>query len=82
MEYIKEIESVHILGIRSKTLVTEKVFTKADKLIAIGKRLPHGNAKQVRDLGELLKKSNITTLYVPANPTTHKMINRETLSYL
>ncbi len=33
---IKKIKSVHLLGIRSRTEVTEKVLQAADKLIAIG----------------------------------------------
>lgn len=45
-------------------------------------KLPHGNAKQVRDLRELLKTSNIVTLHVPSDKTTRNMINKETLSYL
>lgn len=45
-------------------------------------RLPHGNAKQVRDLRELMKKSNIVTLHVPSDKTTRNMINNETLSQL
>lgn len=45
-------------------------------------KLPHGNAKQVRDLRELLKASNIVTLHVPSDATTHNMINDETLSHL
>jgi D-3-phosphoglycerate dehydrogenase / 2-oxoglutarate reductase len=45
-------------------------------------KLPHGNAKQVRDLGELMKKSNIVTLHVPSDATTRNMINEETLSHL
>lgn len=35
-ELIKEIKNVHILGIRSKTLITAKVLEAADKLQAIG----------------------------------------------
>ncbi|MEO6509282.1 MAG: HAD-IB family phosphatase, partial [Patescibacteria group bacterium] len=35
-ELIKKIKDVHILGIRSKTEVTAKVLSKADKLLAIG----------------------------------------------
>jgi D-3-phosphoglycerate dehydrogenase len=35
-DLIKEIKGVHILGIRSKTRVTETVLEKADKLLAIG----------------------------------------------
>jgi len=45
-------------------------------------KLPHGNAKQVRDLRELMKKSNIVTLHIPSDATTRNMINGETLSYL
>jgi D-3-phosphoglycerate dehydrogenase len=43
-------------------------------------KLPHGNAKQIRDLKELLKQSNIVTLHVPSDPTTRKMINADTLA--
>ena len=42
-------------------------------------KLPHGNAKQVRELRELLKKSNIVTLHVPSNESTRNMINAESL---
>ena len=42
-------------------------------------KLPHGNAKQVRELRDLLKKSNIVTLHVPSNETTRTMMNAETL---
>jgi D-3-phosphoglycerate dehydrogenase len=45
-------------------------------------KLPHGNAKQIRDLKELLKQSNIVTLHVPSDATTRKMINAETLSVM
>ncbi len=37
-------------------------------------KLPHGNAKQVRDLTELLKNSNIVTLHIPSDATTRSMI--------
>jgi len=181
-DLVKEIKGVHILGIRSKTRVTENVLKKADKLLAIGAfciginqvdlraatekgiavfnapysntrsvaelviglcvmlirkitdkniaahkgvwlkeakgsfelrgktlgvigygnigsqvsvmaealgmnvvyydvltKLPHGNAKQIRDLKELLKQSNIVTLHVPSDATTRNMINEKTL---
>ncbi len=181
-DLIKEIKGVHILGIRSKTRVTENVLQKADKLLAVGAfciginqvdlqvatkkgiavfnapysntrsvaeliiglcvmlirkitdkniaahqgvwlkeakgsfelrgktlgiigygnigsqvsvmaealgmnvvyydvltKLPHGNAKQIRDLKELLKQSNIVTLHVPSDATTRNMINEKTL---
>ncbi|MDQ3800084.1 MAG: phosphoglycerate dehydrogenase [Acidobacteriota bacterium] len=184
-DLIREIKGVHILGIRSKTQITEKVIEKADRLLAIGAfciginqinlkaatekgiavfnapysntrsvaelviglcvmlirkitdknvaahrgvwlkdasgcfelrgktlgiigygnigtqvsvmaealgmnviyydvvtKLPHGNAKQERDLRALLKRSNIITLHVPSDATTRRMINEETLSYL
>jgi len=42
-------------------------------------KLPHGNAKQVRELRELLRKSNIVTLHVPSNESTRNMINAESL---
>ncbi len=184
-DLIKEIKGVHILGIRSKTHVTEKVLEKAERLLAIGAfcigvnqidlraatkrgvavfnapysntrsvaelviglcvmlirkiadknaaahrgvwlkeakgsfelrgktlgiigygnigsqvsvlaealgmnvvyydtitKLPHGNAKQIRDLKELLKQSNIVTLHVPSDATTRNMINEKTLSVM
>ena len=43
-------------------------------------KLPHGNAKQIRDLRELLSQSDIVTLHVPSDATTRNMINEETLS--
>ncbi len=43
-------------------------------------KLPHGNAKQIRDLKELLKQSDIITLHVPSDATTRNMINEKTLS--
>jgi D-3-phosphoglycerate dehydrogenase / 2-oxoglutarate reductase len=182
-ELIEEIRGVHILGIRSKTLVTEKVLEQADKLLAIGcfcigtnqvdlksarqkgvavfnapysntrsvaelviglcimlirritdknaaahrgvwqkdakgsyelrgktlgiigygnigsqvsvlaeafglnviyydvlTKLPLGNAKQIRDLNELLVQSDIVTLHVPADAATRNLINEATLS--
>lgn len=44
-------------------------------------KLPHGNAKQVRSLRELVKKSNILTLHVPSDAGTHDMINEQVLSH-
>ena len=43
-------------------------------------KLPLGNAKQIRDLHELLTQSDIVTLHVPSDATTRNMINEETLS--
>jgi D-3-phosphoglycerate dehydrogenase len=43
-------------------------------------KLPHGNAKQIRDLKDLLKQSDIVTLHVPSDATTRNMINEKTLA--
>lgn len=48
----------------------------------IAARMPHGNAKQVHELKELLKISNIVTLHVPADASTRSMINAETLKLM
>jgi D-3-phosphoglycerate dehydrogenase / 2-oxoglutarate reductase len=183
-DLIKEIKDVHLLGIRSKTLITEKVLAKANKLLAIGcycigvnqvnmkaatekgvavfnapyantrsvaelviglsimlirripdkskaahngiwqkeargsyelrgktlgivgygnigsqvsvmaealgmdviyydieSKLPHGNARQVRSLKDLLKRSNIVTLHVPSETSTRYMINEQLLTH-
>ncbi len=45
----------------------------------VATKLPHGNAKQIRELKELLKASDIVTLHVPSDSTTRNMINAETL---
>ena len=183
-ELIKEIKDVHLLGIRSKTMVTEKVLAKANKLLSIGcyciginqvnmkaatekgvavfnapyantrsvaelviglsimlirripdksraahngiwqkeakgsyelrgktigiigygnigsqvsvmaealgmdvlyydieSKLPHGNARQIRSLKDLLKRSNIVTLHVPSEASTRYMINEQMLAH-
>lgn len=184
-ELIQELKDVHLLGIRSKTLVTEKALSKANKLLAIGcycigvnqvnmkaatergvavfnaphantrsvaelviglsimlirkivdkntaahkgvwqkdakgsfelrgktlgivgygnigsqvsvmaeamgmdviyydveSKLPHGNAKQVRSLKDLLKRSNVVTLHIPSEPSTRNLINADTLAFM
>ncbi|MFN8321450.1 MAG: phosphoglycerate dehydrogenase [Chitinophagales bacterium] len=184
-ELIQELKDVHLLGIRSKTLVTEKVLSKANKLLAIGcycigvnqvnmrtaaergiavfnaphantrsvaelviglsimlirkivdkntaahkgiwqkdakgsfelrgktlgivgygnigsqvsvmaeamgmdvvyydveSKLPHGNAKQVRSLKDLLKRSNVVTLHIPSEPSTRNLIHADTLAFM
>src|SRR5580765_5195331 len=48
----------------------------------IATKLPHGNAKQIRELKELLKQSDMVTLHVPSDATTRNMINAETLKSL
>lgn len=45
-------------------------------------KLPLGNAKQIRDLKELLKQSNIVTLHVPSDATTRNMMGAEALKHL
>lgn len=42
-------------------------------------KLPHGNARQIRDLKELLKQSDIVTLHVPSDVTTQNLINADTI---
>ncbi|MGB7202938.1 MAG: phosphoglycerate dehydrogenase [Pyrinomonadaceae bacterium] len=48
----------------------------------IATKLPHGNAKQIRDLAMLLKQSDIVTLHVPSDATTRNMINAASLKHL
>ena len=45
----------------------------------IATKLPLGNAKQIRELKELLKRSDIVTLHVPSDASTRNMINADTL---
>ncbi|KXK03884.1 MAG: D-3-phosphoglycerate dehydrogenase [Acidobacteria bacterium OLB17] len=42
-------------------------------------KLPLGNAKQIRDVKELLKASDIVTLHVPSDATTRNMIDRSAI---
>ena len=48
----------------------------------IATKLPHGNAHQIRDLNELLKRSNIVTLHVPSTPLTRNMIDGDALKHM
>jgi D-3-phosphoglycerate dehydrogenase len=41
-------------------------------------KLPLGNAKQVKTLKDLLKKSDVVTLHVPSTPETKNMFNAKT----
>lgn len=45
----------------------------------VATKLPHGNAKQVRELKDLLKQSHIVTLHVPSDASTKDLINAETI---
>jgi D-3-phosphoglycerate dehydrogenase len=45
-------------------------------------KLPHGNAKQIRDLKELLEQSDIVTLHVPSDKTTKNLFDEEMLGAL
>jgi len=45
----------------------------------IATKLPHGNAKQVSDLKELVSRSHIVTLHVPSDATTRNMIDADLL---
>jgi D-3-phosphoglycerate dehydrogenase / 2-oxoglutarate reductase len=48
----------------------------------IATKLPHGNAKQIRDLKELLKRSHIVTLHVPSDETTRNMIDADAIKLM
>jgi D-3-phosphoglycerate dehydrogenase len=48
----------------------------------VATKLPHGNAKQIRDLKELLKQSNVVTLHVPSDSTTRDLINSDTIKLM
>jgi D-3-phosphoglycerate dehydrogenase / 2-oxoglutarate reductase len=45
-------------------------------------KLPHGNARQVRSLRDLMKQSHIVTLHVPSDISTRYIINKETLAFM
>jgi D-3-phosphoglycerate dehydrogenase len=45
----------------------------------VATKLPHGNAKQLRDLKELVSTSHIVTLHVPSTLTTRNMISADVL---
>jgi D-3-phosphoglycerate dehydrogenase len=45
----------------------------------VATKLPLGNARQQRDIRELLKQSDIVTLHVPSNDTTRNMIDAAAL---
>ncbi len=45
-------------------------------------KLPHGNARQIRDLKELLRSSDIVTLHVPSDATTRNMMDAAMLKNL
>jgi D-3-phosphoglycerate dehydrogenase / 2-oxoglutarate reductase len=44
-------------------------------------KLPHGNARQIRTLKELLRRSDIVTLHVPSDAGTHNLINEQMLAH-
>ncbi len=45
-------------------------------------KLPHGNARQLRELKELLEISEIVTLHVPSDKSTRNLINDDTLKLM
>ena len=45
----------------------------------IATKLPHGNAKQVRDLKELVSRSHIVTLHVPSSTGSKNLISSDIL---
>ena len=69
------------LGIIGYGNIGSQVSTMAESMgmhviyYDIATKLPHGNAKQLRELRELLKRSDIVTLHVPSDQTTRNMID-------
>lgn len=47
----------------------------------IATKLPHGNARQIREFANLLKQSDIVTLHVPSDVTTRNMIDAAALKH-
>lgn len=45
----------------------------------VATKLPLGNAKQIADLKQLLRESNIVTLHVPSTPATKNMIDTDAI---
>ena len=45
-------------------------------------KLPHGNARQARDLPELLSESHLVTLHVPGGAATRNLIGEEALAHM
>lgn len=45
-------------------------------------KLPHGNALQIRELKDLLKRSHIVTLHVPSDSTTRNLLNADSLKLM
>ncbi len=43
-------------------------------------KLPHSNAKQIRDLNELLAQADIVTLHVPSDASTRNMIDEAAIA--
>lgn len=85
-EWLKEAKGSFEL--RGKTLgiigygnIGSQVSTMAESMgmhviyYDIATKLPHGNAKQLRELRELFKRSDIVTLHVPSDQTTRNMID-------
>ncbi len=85
-EWLKEAKGSFEL--RGKTLgiigygnIGSQVSTMAESMgmhviyYDIATKLPHGNAKQLRELRELLRESDIVTLHVPSDQTSRNMID-------
>lgn len=48
----------------------------------IESKLPHGNARQVRTLRDLLRRSDIVTLHIPADASTRNLMDEKMLSHI
>ena len=89
-EWLKE--ATGSFELRGKTLgiigygnIGSQVSTMAESMgmqviyYDIATKLPHGNAKQLRELRELLRRSDIVTLHVPSDQTTRNMIDADAI---
>lgn len=45
-------------------------------------KLPHGNARPMKNSREVLKNAHIVTLHVPSDPSTRHLINEKTLAQM
>jgi D-3-phosphoglycerate dehydrogenase len=77
-----------ILGIVGYGNIGSQVSVMAEALgmdviyYDVESKLPHGNAKQVRSLKELLKRANVVTLHIPSEVSTRNLINEQTLAFM
>ncbi|MEZ5306156.1 MAG: phosphoglycerate dehydrogenase [Pyrinomonadaceae bacterium] len=67
-------------NIGSQVSVLAEAFGMNVRYYDVVTKLPHGNAKQVRSLEELLGTSDVVTLHVPSSPSTRGMFDKRTIA--